>query len=277
MQENFADRLYAIHRTSNGGVPKAASYHFCDRLLELLFPQLSNHRFNSAHEVEVHLEVLRLELTRILLGIGLRSEQKALHIASAFMEQLPWIHDQLQQDAQSITDGDPAAQNINEVVSTYPGFWAVTVYRIAHALYMLDVPLLPRLLTEYAHGRTGVEIHPGAQIGSHFCIDHGTGIVIGETAVIGDHVKLYQGVTLGALSVDKSMANTKRHPTIEHDVVIYAGATILGGNTVIGAYSTIGGNVWLTESVPAYSRVYHKAQIRVSRSADPADALNFSI
>src|SRR5690606_8617930 len=139
------------------------------------------------------------------------------------------------------------------------------------------VPLLPRVLTEHAHGRTGIDIHPGARIDFPFCIDHGTGLVIGETTEIGKYVKVYQGVTLGALSVAKYMQDIKRHPTLEDHVIIYAGATILGGNTVIGTHSIIGGNVWLTESVPAYSRLYHRAQIKVSRSESSEDILDFSI
>ena len=135
----------------------------------------------------------------------------------------------------------------------------MAAYRVAHALFLLGVELIPRSITEYAHGKTGIDIHPGASIGRRFCIDHGTGVVIGETTVIGDDVKIYQGVTLGALSVEKSLANTKRHPTIGDRVVIYSGATVLGGNTIIGDDTIIGGNVWLTESVPAWTQVYYKA------------------
>ena len=141
----------------------------------------------------------------------------------------------------------------------YPGFYAIAFYRIAHALHRLHVPLLPRVITELAHARTGIDIHPAASIAPYFCIDHGTGVVIGETSVIGPHVKLYQGVTLGALSIDKSMAKSKRHPTIEEHVVIYAGATILGGDTTVGHHSVIGGNVWLIKSVSPFSRIYYKA------------------
>jgi serine O-acetyltransferase len=149
------------------------------------------------------------------------------------------------------------------VVRTYPGFFAISLYRLAHSLYLDDVPLIPRILTEYAHSKTGIDIHPAAEIGEYFYIDHGTGIVIGESCKIGAHVKLYQGVTLGALSVDKSMANTKRHPTVEDNVVIYSGATILGGETIIGQNSIIGGNVWLTKSLPPDSSVYHTPSHRI--------------
>lgn len=159
--------------------------------------------------------------------------------------------------------GDPAATTSYEVIRTYPGFYALAFYRLAYGLHQEKVPLIPRILTEYAHSKTGIDIHPGASIGRYFFMDHGTGIVIGETTVIGERVKLYQGVTLGALSVDKSMASTKRHPTIEDGVVIYSGATILGGETVVGKDSIIGGNVWLTRSVPANTKIYHQENVKV--------------
>lgn len=149
------------------------------------------------------------------------------------------------------------------MIRAYPGFFAICHYRLAHALLDLETPLLPRIITEWAHSKTGIDIHPAAEIGEYFFIDHGTGIVIGESSNIGNHVKLYQGVTLGALSVDKNMAYTKRHPTVEDHVIIYSGATILGGETIIGHHSIIGGNVWLTKSIPPYSTVYHKPETEV--------------
>jgi serine O-acetyltransferase len=166
-------------------------------------------------------------------------------------------------DAALIADNDPAATGMDEVIMTYPGFYAILVYRLAHKLALSGVPLLPRVMTEYAHSLTGIDIHPKATIDSPFFIDHGTGIVIGETAIIGKNVKIYQGVTIGALSVSKEMASSKRHPTIEDNVIIYAGGTILGGNTIIGHDSIIGGNVWLTESVEPYSLVYHQNKVTV--------------
>jgi serine O-acetyltransferase len=172
----------------------------------------------------------------------------------------------LLKDAEAIEAGDPAAKNRDEVIRSYPGFYAISIYRVANSMHRLNVPFIPRILTEIAHSKTGIDIHPGATIGNHFFIDHGTGVVIGETTQIGDFVKLYQGVTLGALSVSKGMAEIKRHPTIEDHVVIYAGATILGGKTTIGKNSIIGGNVWLTESVPENSVVYHKPQLNVEQS-----------
>jgi serine O-acetyltransferase len=184
-------------------------------------------------------------------------------ITQRFMSSLPENHKKLWLDAEAINSGDPASESIDEVILAYPGFTAIAIYRFAHEFYMMKVPIFPRLLTEYAHQITGIDIHPGAHIGKSFAIDHGTGIVIGESTIIGDNVKIYQGVTLGALSVDKKLAKSKRHPTIENDVVIYAQAVILGGDTVIGHHSIIGGNVWLTESVPPYSFVYQESKATV--------------
>jgi serine O-acetyltransferase len=181
-------------------------------------------------------------------------------VVAAFFERLPEVMDLIAADVEAAYLGDPAATCLEEVVLAYPGVKAVFTYRLAHLLHGLGVPLIPRIMTEFAHNETGVDIHPGAAIGREFFIDHGTGVVIGETTVIGDRVKLYQGVTLGALSFPrdqrgKLVRGTKRHPTLEDDVVVYAGATILGGDTVVGAASVIGGNVWLTTSVPPGSKV----------------------
>ncbi len=180
-------------------------------------------------------------------------------IVMELLEALPSLRRTLQLDAEAALRGDPAAGSLAEVLLSYPGMHALTVHRIAHFLYLRHVPLIPRMMSEIVHRRTGIDIHPGATIGEAFFIDHGTGVVIGETAVVGHRVKLYQGVTLGALSVpreDVSRARSrKRHPTIEDDVTIYAGATILGGDTVIGTRSVVGGNVWLTHSVPPDTKV----------------------
>lgn len=179
--------------------------------------------------------------------------------AISLLESLPELQKILSEDIIAVFEGDPAAQSYDEIIFSYPGMFAITVYRIAHTLYSLGVPLLPRIMSEYVHGETGIDIHPGAKIGERFVIDHGTGVVIGETAQIGRDVRIYQGVTIGALSVPKGkieeMKGKKRHPTIEDDVIIYAGATILGGETVIGARSVVGGNVWITESVPPDTQV----------------------
>jgi serine O-acetyltransferase len=185
-------------------------------------------------------------------------------VVDAFLAKLPEVRRVLETDAQAAYEGDPAATSRMEVAMAYPGLYAVTVHRLAHELYMLKVPIIPRIMSELAHSKTGIDIHPGATIGERFFIDHGTGVVIGETTVIGRNVKIYQGVTLGALSFPKDettgmlMKGHKRHPDVEDNVVIYAGATILGGDTVIGHDSEIGGNVWLMESIPPYSRVYNK-------------------
>jgi serine O-acetyltransferase len=185
--------------------------------------------------------------------------EKGQDMASDLLTALPDIRARLHLDVQAALEGDPAATSEAEVIVAYPGLAAISVHRIVHFLYQREVPLLPRIMSEYIHHQTGIDIHPGATIGDSFFIDHGTGVVIGETTVIGDRVKVYQGVTLGALSVKKSLAREKRHPTIEDKVTIYAGATILGGNTVIGHDSVIGGNVWLIRSVPPFSRVYNSA------------------
>ncbi len=188
------------------------------------------------------------------------TEQTAIDCAAAFLASLPKVRATLASDVQAAYDGDPAATCFDEIIFSYPGLYAIMTYRLAHELHALRVPLIPRIMTEHAHQRTGIDIHPGTQVGARFFIDHGTGVVIGGTAVIGANVKLYQGVTLGAFSFDKDhngdlIRNTKRHPTIEDDVVIYAGATILGGDTVIGHGAIIGGNVWLTHSVPPGTHV----------------------
>ena len=189
-----------------------------------------------------------------------RSDADAGEVVAVFLERLPEVLDLLEADVRAAYEGDPAASCLEEVVLAYPGVKAIFTYRIAHLLCQLSVPLIPRIMTEFAHNETGVDIHPGARVGREFFIDHGTGVVIGETTVIGDRVKLYQGVTLGALSFPREgggglVRGTKRHPTLEDDVVVYAGATILGGETVVGRGSVIGGNVWLVTSVPPYSRV----------------------
>ncbi len=184
---------------------------------------------------------------------------KGHEITLKMLKNIPAIRKVLAEDVRATYAGDPSAQSYDEIVFSYPGIYAITVYRIAHTLFELDVPLLPRIMTEYAHSKTGIDIHPGAHIDDKFVIDHGTGVVIGESTVIGKNVRIYQGVTLGALSLPRNagdeLRGQKRHPTIEDDVIIYSGATILGGDTVIGARSVIGGNIWITESVPADSRV----------------------
>jgi serine O-acetyltransferase len=173
----------------------------------------------------------------------------------ALVEEIPEIRRKIQLDTTAMLKGDPAARSAEEIILSYPGLEAILVHRIAHFLFINGIPIIPRIMSEHVHGKTGIDIHPGATIGESFFIDHGTGIVIGETCIIGSNVKLYQGVTLGALSVKKELMNKKRHPTIQDNVTIYAGATILGGETIIGHDSTIGGNTWLTHSVPSNSLI----------------------
>ncbi len=184
--------------------------------------------------------------------------KEASSVACKILNKIPELREMALKDVNSALKGDPAAKSHEEIILSYPGVEAVTIHRFAHELYNLDIPLIPRMMSEQIHRKTGIDIHPGARIGDNFFIDHGTGVVIGETAIIGTNVKIYQGVTIGALSVNKEDANIKRHPTIEDNVTIYAGATILGGKTVIGSQTTIGGNVWITESVPPGSLVYSK-------------------
>src|SRR5512141_2064240 len=225
----------------------------------------------------IHLRLAK-EIEKALPLAGER-DSNAVDLTTRFFEGLPGIADLLAEDVRAAFDGDPAATGFDEIVLAYPGVKAVFTYRVAHALSDLGVPLIPRIMTEFAHLETGVDIHPGARIGKSFFIDHGTGVVIGETTDIGDRVKLYQGVTLGALSFPKNergelIRGTKRHPTVQDDVVIYAEATILGGETVIGRGSVIGGSVWLTTSVPPYTRVtLNRDQLRFEeRSTAPIEA-----
>jgi serine O-acetyltransferase len=267
MDSHFATELLASRTSRALTLPvKQEVSAFADSLLQMLFPHFSDTAYYSSDEVDGALKVLERDLRSALRPLEQQMPYTAEEIGVRLFGRLPEIYRMLWEDAESIYNGDPAAESVDEVISAYPGFLAIAFYRIAHEFCALGVPIFPRIITEIAHQRTGVDIHPGATIGRSFFIDHGTGIVIGETTVIGDQVKLYQGVTLGALSVAKSLSTTKRHPTIEDRVVIYSNATILGGTTVIGHDSIIGGNVWLTESVPPFSAVYHKSEIKVRDS-----------
>lgn len=232
----------------------------------LLYPELSDCNYQTVEAINLRLSGLEKELVLMLDATRACVNCDHEKVSKSFFGQLPELYRVLNTDVDAIHAGDPAARNEFEVIRAYPGFYALCFFRIAHALYKLEVPLLPRILTEFAHSKTGIDIHPAARIGEYFMIDHGTGVVIGETTIIGERVKMYQGVTLGALSISKNMALQKRHPTIENDVVIYSGATILGGSTVIGKGAVIGGNVWLTTSVPPGSLVYHTPEITVVES-----------
>jgi len=239
-------------------------------IYKLLFPFT---HFYTDTEIDVNLNDPHNQLLNILTGLTDKKEK----IKHQFFENLENIKKILLDDANFILESDPAATQLIEVIAIYPGFFAIFCYRIANSLSKLSIPLVPRMITEYAHKETGIDIHPSASIGSPFSIDHGTGIVIGETAIIGNNVKLYQGVTLGALSVDKNKASKKRHPTIEDNVILYAGCTILGGQTVVGRNSIIGGNVWLTESIAPFSVVYHKSEVIVRTQTGFQEPINFII
>jgi serine O-acetyltransferase len=238
------------------------------QVIRLLFPEQSKKVFISIGQLKEEFVKLEEELIHIMDATKACEDCNSKLQAQGFFNDLPELYRILNTDIEAIFNGDPAARSEFEVIRTYPGFFAISLYRLAHSLYIHGVPLIPRILTEHAHSRTGIDIHPAAEVDEYFYIDHGTGIVIGETTRIGKNVKLYQGVTLGALSVAKYMANTKRHPTVEDNVVIYSGATILGGETVIGHDSVIGGNVWLTKSVEPHSRVFHAATVKVLKKSE---------
>jgi serine O-acetyltransferase len=235
-------------------------FNFADGLYQAFFPQMRCQASFSEVEILAQFERIKTNLT-VMLSCLARDESFSPNlVCDHFFEELPEMYQLVLDDAEAHLRKDPAAKSLDEVIRAYPGFLAITYYRFAHRLLELEVPLLPRLISRYAHQLTGVEIHPGATIGKRFAIDHGTGVVIGETAHIGDDVMIYQGVTLGALHVKKELENIKRHPTVEENVVIYANATILGGKTVIGRDSIIGGNSWITESITPGSRIYRKSE-----------------
>ena len=271
MYDNVFSKLNGKQKNFDAIPRKEEVQKWIDELVDVLFPV----RCSCVHDANTlkRLHFTFLNLVSRVNGLTEECQNKI----KLFFEKLPDIYDNLLVDAKAFWSFDPAARSIEEVIVAYPGFYAVTIYRLAHELYEMDIPILPRIIAEWAHGQTGIDINPGAKIGLGFFIDHGTGIVIGETCIIGNNVKIYQGVTLGALSVVKTEANKKRHPTIEDNVIIYSGATILGGKTIIGKDSVIGGNVWLTESVPANSLVYHKSEIRVRKNIDFDEPLNFVI
>ncbi|MEM1328680.1 MAG: serine O-acetyltransferase EpsC [Bacteroidota bacterium] len=266
MEQPFLEKLFQAHQQRKAMPSPKEVCDFLNGLLQLLFPEIADRKYESFRELELDYQRMKLQLANILEDLKFYLEKSPQFIEKRFFERVPGIREALLYDAYAISKGDPAAKNTQQVIRTYPGFKAIAVYRLAHEFCQLKVPYVPRILTEYAHSQTGVDIHPAARIGKGFCIDHATGIVIGETVTIGDDVKIYQGVTLGALSVKKELAKVKRHPTIEDNVVIYSGATILGGDTVIGKGSIIGGNVWLVKSVPPHSRIYYKGHLQQESS-----------
>jgi len=275
--KEFPEYLYKTNQGYANEVPSGRDTHaFVEKMIDLIFPFRTKSRW-SREELMERLKELESELESLMQPLRKKLSREPLEICRDFMTRLPGVYDLMIKDAHAFSRFDPAAESIEEVILCYPGFFSIVVYRLAHELHELEVPVLPRVMTEYAHGKTGVDIHPGAKIGESFFIDHGTGTVIGETAVIGNDVKIYQGVTLGALFVKKSMAKQKRHPSIEDNVIIYARSTILGGETTIGHDSVIGGNVWLTESVTPFSVVYQKHHIVVKDSKEITDQINWVI
>jgi len=274
--KKFLHRLYAFNQQISRNHPtKLMVQTFLTDLSNLLFPVCKKAPV-IPEKIEATWEHLKLSLKELLFPVKDLLNNESGAIVDQYFEKIPSIYDKLLLDAKSIKEFDPAAYSLEEIILAYPGFQAIMTYRLAHPLYELSVPILPRLMSEYAHTNTGIDIHPGAKIGQSFFIDHGTGVVIGETAKIGNNVKIYQGVTIGALNVKKSEAKTKRHPTIEDNVIIYSGSTILGGKTVVGHDSVIGGNVWLTRSVDPYSIIYNISEIKV-RNGNKKESINFVI
>jgi len=285
--ESYADNKLKIHHLDRQALPTREEIIRVVGVCQgLLFPGYFGTQGLSEESLKLHVysrlawlqEVLTEQIKRAF-GHGTKidepcgtTDKDAAEVAANFLATFPKIRGILATDVEAAYNGDPAASCKDEIIFSYPSVYAVMVYRMAHELQKCSVPLIPRIMTEHAHHRTGIDIHPATHIGTHFFIDHGTGVVIGGTAIIGNRVKLYQGVTLGAFSFDKDtngnlIRNTKRHPTIEDDVVVYAGATILGGETVIGKGSIVGGNVWLTHSVPAGSRVLSdRPHLRITSS-----------
>ncbi len=272
----FIHALFNQHQKSTKAFPdKALAVEFIDGFFKFLFIP-DRQKKMSEYELSKEFESYKSHLSTLIYDV-IADGEKTQQITNLFFDEINNVYDALQKDAAAILQFDPAAESIEEVLVAYPGFYATAVYRLSNQLWKQGVKLLPRVFAEYAHSKTGIDIHPGATIGSSFFIDHGTGIVIGETTVIGNNVKIYQGVTLGALSVNKANAKSKRHPTIQDNVVIYSGATILGGDTVIGSNSVIGGNVWLTNSVLPQSIVYHKSEISIRDKNPLPEVLNFVI
>lgn len=254
--ESKAFHARRARQVDSGFRPAALALHsWFDELLGLLFAERAIHTYASAAEADAHAEELEARLARLLASPEMAAE---------LMARLPELFELLCEDAAAIFDADPAAVSTEEVIAVYNTFYAIAAYRVAHALVTRGVNMLPRALSELAHGLTGIDIHPGATIGRRFCIDHGTGVVIGQTAIIGNDVRIYQGVTLGGTSLHRPDRQQKRHPTVEDRVIIYANATVLGGDTVIGHDSVLGGSVWVTQSVPPHSKVIFEPTVRTS-------------
>ncbi len=276
--EDYSGNRTIDYLNENHDLPnREAIIQIIESLLKIVYPGYIRDQTYKNYHPENHIATLIEDviyrLNQQILKVGkyresfrnLTEEEQvraAYDVTLAFMNRIPSVRAYLETDLKASFDGDPAAENYDEIILGYPGLYAITVNRLAHELYLLEVPLIPRIMTEHAHSLTGIDIHPGATIGKYFFIDHGTGIVIGETSFIGNNVKIYHGVTLGAMSTrgGQSLRGRRRHPTIEDDVTIYSGASILGGDTVIGRGSVIGGNCFITKSVPPESRVSIRQQ-----------------
>jgi len=276
--KTFFEVLQSNNQLMSTGFPKKMLAHeFLNKLTNFLFPVCKDISVSN-DKIDLEWNHLKLLLKELLIPVKEIIEEDAEIVVKKYFDQIPPIYEQLLIDAKAINDFDPAAFSKDEIIIAYPGFQAILTYRLAHPLYIFGIPILPRLMSEYAHSKTGIDIHPGAKIGESFFIDHGTGIVIGETTEIGDNVKIYQGVTLGALNVKKEEAKTKRHPTLEDNVIVYSGTTILGGKTIIGHDSIVGGNVWLTKSIEPYSMVHNLSEIKVRNGNERfKDPINFII
>jgi serine O-acetyltransferase len=273
-----ADKTCHSHIAFEPIPSKESVIEIINLLKEVLFPGYFsrgkldpvNLKYNLGQSVSILFDMLSEQICRSIRHDCFRydkacakCQEQGNEMALKVLRKIPMVQQVLASDIAAAYEGDPAAKSYDEIIFSYPGLFAIWIYRMAHELWHLDIPFLPRIMTEYAHSMTGIDIHPGADIGERFVIDHGTGVVIGETTVIGDNVRIYQGVTLGALSLPKDAGETlrgkKRHPTIESDVIIYSGATILGGDTLIGKGSMVGGNVWITQSIPPYTKVLMEA------------------
>ncbi len=275
--EKFPVHLFKTTQSYCTEVPSLEkSHYFINEMMDLLFPVRTDKNI-SLKQIEAKWEELQQLFNTLLVPLKPLLGNSIDYVHNHFFAEIPNIHQRLLKDADAYLKFDPAAKCAEEVILCYPGFYAVSVYRLSNVLYHLNIPVLPRVISEYAHGKTGIDIHPGATIGDKLFIDHGTGIVVGETAIIGKNVKIYQGVTLGALYVGKNLAGSKRHPTLEDNVIIYSNSTILGGETIIGHDSVVGGNTWITESIPPFSVAFHKPSIHIRDSKKFVEPINFVI
>jgi serine O-acetyltransferase len=275
--QKFPAHLFKTTQSFCHEVPSLVkSHYFINEMMSFLFP-IRTDKNVSLKNIEAKWEELQELFNLLLVPLKPLLTDTVENLHQKFFTEVPDIHQRLIKDSDAYLKFDPAAKCPEEVILCYPGFYAVSIYRLSNVLYRLNIPVLPRVISEYAHSKTGIDIHPGATIGDRLFIDHGTGIVIGETAVIGKSVKIYQGVTLGALYVGKNLAGSKRHPTIEDNVIIYSNSTILGGETVIGHDSVVGGNTWITESIPPFSIAFHRPSIHIKDSKKFVEPINFVI